>query len=59
MPVPLIATSSIRGGCPPLDDMPPDALSTASRIWMGVLRGYLLPALGLIRMRIVMLALAH
>ena len=59
MPVPLIATSSIHGGCPRLTKCLRHALSTASRIWMGVLRGYLLPVLGLIRMRIVMLALAH
>ena len=44
---------------PPLDELPPATLSMASRIWMGVLRGYLLLAGGLILMRIVMLALAH
>ena len=44
---------------PPLDQLPPAALSTASRIWMGVLRGYLLLAGGLVLARIVMLAVAH
>ncbi|CAN2535903.1 Divalent+metal+cation+transporter+MntH [Methylocapsa aurea] len=43
----------------PLDELPPPALSTASRVWMGALRAYLILAGGLVLTRIVMLALAH
>jgi len=41
---------------PPLDALEPAKLSRASRLWMLVLRGYLLVAGGLVLSRIVMLA---
>ncbi len=45
---------------PPLHQLPPGRLTTPSRIWMVVLRGYLFVAGGLVLTRIVQLALtAH
>src|SRR6202011_4683712 len=41
---------------PPLDQLPPARLSLASRIWMIVLRGYLIAAGGLVLLRIFQLA---
>jgi NRAMP (natural resistance-associated macrophage protein)-like metal ion transporter len=41
---------------PPLDKLPPARLSLASRIWMIVLRGYLIAAGGLVLLRIFQLA---
>jgi Mn2+/Fe2+ NRAMP family transporter len=41
---------------PPLDQLPPARLSTLSRIWMIVLRGYLIIAAGLMLFRIIQLA---
>jgi NRAMP (natural resistance-associated macrophage protein)-like metal ion transporter len=41
---------------PPLDQLPPARLSLASRIWMIVLRGYLIIAGGLVLFRIFQLA---
>jgi hypothetical protein len=41
---------------PPLDQLPPARLSLASRIWMIVLRGYLIVAGGLVLFRIFQLA---
>ncbi|HEY8162141.1 MAG TPA: NRAMP family divalent metal transporter [Methylocystis sp.] len=41
---------------PPLSELPPVTLSAASRIWMGVLRAYLVIAGGLVFARIIMLA---
>jgi NRAMP (natural resistance-associated macrophage protein)-like metal ion transporter len=43
---------------PPLDQLPPARLSLASRIWMIVLRGYLIVAGGLVLVRIFQLATA-
>jgi NRAMP (natural resistance-associated macrophage protein)-like metal ion transporter len=43
---------------PPLDKLPPTRLSLASRIWMIVLRGYLIAAGGLVLVRIFQLATA-
>jgi hypothetical protein len=43
---------------PPLDRLPPARLSPLSRIWMIVLRGYLLVAAGLVLFRIFRLATA-
>ena len=43
---------------PPLDQLPPTRLSLASRIWMIVLRGYLIVAGGLVLVRIFQLATA-
>jgi Mn2+/Fe2+ NRAMP family transporter len=41
---------------PPLDQLPPARLSAISRIWMIVLRGYLVVAAGLVLLRIFQLA---
>ena len=41
---------------PPLDRLPPARLSPLSRIWMIVLRGYLVVAGGLVLLRIFQLA---
>jgi hypothetical protein len=43
---------------PPLGGLPAARLTTLSRIWLIVLRGYLLVAAGLVLARIVQLALA-
>lgn len=43
---------------PPLDQLPPAQISTLSRLWMIVLRGYLVIAGGLMLFRIVQLATA-
>jgi Mn2+/Fe2+ NRAMP family transporter len=43
---------------PPLGELPPARLTTLSRIWLIVLRGYLVVAAGLVLVRIVQLALA-
>ena len=42
---------------PPLDQLAPARLTLASRVWMIVLRGYLVVAGGLVLVRIVELAL--
>jgi Mn2+/Fe2+ NRAMP family transporter len=44
---------------PPLAELPPSELSSASKIWMGVLRAYLVIAGGLVLLRIVSLAITH
>jgi NRAMP (natural resistance-associated macrophage protein)-like metal ion transporter len=41
---------------PPLDQLPPARLTTSNRIWLIVLRGYLVLAAGLVLVRIVLLA---
>ncbi|MBV8187368.1 MAG: divalent metal cation transporter [Alphaproteobacteria bacterium] len=41
---------------PPLDALPPPRMTAATRIWLGVLRGYLFVAGGLVLVRIVQLA---
>jgi Mn2+/Fe2+ NRAMP family transporter len=41
---------------PPLDQLPPAQLTSLERVWLIVLRGYLLVAAGLVLARIVMLA---
>jgi hypothetical protein len=43
---------------PPLETLPPARMSTLSRIWMIVLRGYLVVAGGLVLVRIFQLATA-
>jgi len=43
---------------PPLEELPPARLSPLSRIWMIVLRGYLVIAGGLVLVRIVQLAMS-
>jgi hypothetical protein len=42
---------------PPLEELTPARLSVLSRVWMIVLRGYLVVAGGLVLVRIVELAL--
>jgi hypothetical protein len=41
---------------PPLTDLPPRRLTTLSRVWLVVLRAYLIVAAGLVLVRIVTLA---
>jgi Mn2+/Fe2+ NRAMP family transporter len=40
---------------PPLDELPPRQFSSMRRVWMGVLRGYLIVAAGLVLFRIAQL----
>jgi NRAMP (natural resistance-associated macrophage protein)-like metal ion transporter len=42
---------------PPLDELPPPNLTPAKRVWMGVLRGYLLLAVGLVIVKVVQMTL--
>jgi hypothetical protein len=42
---------------PPLDELAPPNLTLTKRIWMGVLRGYLLVAVGLVVVKVVQLTL--
>jgi hypothetical protein len=44
---------------PPLDELPTGLMTPVRRVWMGVLRGYLLIAASLVLIRIVQLALSH
>ena len=44
---------------PPLDTLEPAWMSFSKRVWMTVLRGYLVLAVGMVVVRIVQLALAH
>jgi NRAMP (natural resistance-associated macrophage protein)-like metal ion transporter len=44
---------------PPLDRLPPAQLTTLNRIWLIVLRGYLILAAGLVLVRIAQLAMTH
>lgn len=43
----------------PLAELPPSPLSRANRLWLGLLRGYLVVAAGLVLVRIVTLAAGH
>jgi hypothetical protein len=42
---------------PPLEQLPPAPLTSLERVWLVVLRGYLVVAGGLVLVRIVMLAI--
>jgi hypothetical protein len=42
---------------PPLDQLPPARLTTLNRVWLIVLRAYLVVAAGLVLIRIVTLAI--
>ena len=46
------------GRMPPLDQLPPAQLTPLTRIWLAVLRGYLVIAGGLVFWRILQLALS-
>src|ERR1700687_2390511 len=48
----LVSVANDKWRMPPLDQLPPARLSLASRIWMIVLRGYLIAAGGLVLLRI-------
>lgn len=55
----LLAERERRAGwrMPPIEQLPAAALSLSSRIWMGVLRGYLVVAVGLVLFKVIELAL--
>jgi hypothetical protein len=44
---------------PPLNELPPPHLTMSKRVWMGVLRGYLLVAVALVIVKVVQMALLH
>ena len=44
---------------PPLDQLPPPNLTLTKRIWMGVLRGYLIVAVGLVVVKVVQMIWLH
>ena len=44
---------------PPLDELPPPNLTLAKRVWMGVLRGYLLLAVALVIVKVVQMTLRN
>ena len=44
---------------PPLDELPPPNLTLAKRVWMGVLRGYLLLAVALVIVKVVQMTLLN
>jgi len=44
---------------PALDELPPPNLTLTKRIWMGVLRGYLIVAVGLVVVKVVQMIWLH
>ncbi|KAA1000995.1 divalent metal cation transporter [Paraburkholderia panacisoli] len=42
---------------PPLDELPPPRLTLSNRVWMGVLRGYLVVAVALVIVKVVQMTL--
>lgn len=52
-------TVKVSWRMPPLASLPPAQLSRSSRIWMAVLRAYLVIAGGLVLVRIIQLAVTH
>jgi NRAMP (natural resistance-associated macrophage protein)-like metal ion transporter len=44
---------------PPLDELPPPQLTMSKRVWMGVLRGYLIVAVALVIVKVVQMTLLH
>ncbi|REE24195.1 NRAMP (natural resistance-associated macrophage protein)-like metal ion transporter [Paraburkholderia sp. BL27I4N3] len=44
---------------PPLDELPAPQLTLSKRVWMGVLRGYLIVAVALVIVKVVQMALLH
>jgi Mn2+/Fe2+ NRAMP family transporter len=55
-PAPIDRSQPATWRMPPLEQLPPGRLTPSARIWMGVLRAYLLVAGGLVLLRIVQLA---
>ena len=55
---PIDRSQQVTWRMPPLYQLPPGRLTPTARVWMGVLRGYLVLAGGLVLVRIVELALA-
>ncbi|MFM0503466.1 NRAMP family divalent metal transporter [Paraburkholderia caffeinilytica] len=44
---------------PPLEDLPAPQLTLSKRVWMGVLRGYLIVAVALVVVKVVQMTLLH
>ncbi|MFM0057587.1 divalent metal cation transporter [Paraburkholderia phytofirmans] len=44
---------------PPLDELPAPQMTMSKRVWMGVLRGYLIVAVALVIVKVVQMALLH
>jgi len=44
---------------PPLEDLPAPQLTLSKRVWMGVLRGYLIVAVCLVIVKVVQMTLLH
>ena len=44
---------------PPLDELPKPQLTMSKRVWMGVLRGYLIVAVALVIVKVVQMTLLH
>ncbi|MFM0176027.1 NRAMP family divalent metal transporter [Paraburkholderia sediminicola] len=44
---------------PPLDELPAPQLTMSKRVWMGVLRGYLIVAVALVIVKVVQMTLLH
>jgi hypothetical protein len=42
---------------PPLDSLEPQKMTVATRVWMAVLRGYLVIAVGLVIVKVVQMTL--
>jgi hypothetical protein len=42
---------------PPLNELPPPRLTLSNRVWMGVLRGYLVVAVALVIVKVVQMTL--
>ncbi|MDE2287269.1 MAG: Nramp family divalent metal transporter [Burkholderiales bacterium] len=57
VPVQDIESQRATWRMPPLDQLPAPKLSLANRLWMGVLRGYLVIAVGLVIVKVIELTL--
>jgi hypothetical protein len=44
---------------PPLEELPAPQLTLSKRVWMGVLRGYLIVAVALVVVKVVQMTLLH
>lgn len=57
--MPLVASEhKLHWRMPPLDQLPPARLTLTSRVWMGVLRAYLVIAAGLLLVKLIKLAMS-